>query len=161
MGHHLEALVIPEAAVVLARAELQHTRAIALTRALYLVPIVDASFDALRERFPDASDPFYSEFWKLVGPVVLVAKRLSHTGAVAYIETDYFGGVGGQAAMVWRAGEVVMPAAKGKRGPVSAALRLLGAKAGRSNDEFDAVGLGRHRHTDDWLDAAPAAPTSI
>jgi hypothetical protein len=161
MGHQLEALVIPEAAVAQARAELRHTRAIALTRALYLVPIVDASFDALRERFPDALDPLYPEFWKLVGPIVLVAKRLSHVGAVAYIETDYFGGVGEQAALVWRAGEVVMPAAKGKRGPVNAALRLLGAKAGRSNDEFDAIGLGRHRHTDDWLDAAPGDPMPI
>lgn len=161
MGHHLEALVIPETAVVQVRGELQHTRAIALTGGLHLVPIVDASFDALRERFPAAPDPFCPEFWKLVGPIVLVAKSLSHTGAVAYIETDYFGDVGEQAAIVWRVGEVVMPAAKGKRGPVNAALRLLGANAGLSTDEFDAVGLGRHRHTDDWLDAAPGAPMPI
>jgi hypothetical protein len=57
---------------------------------------------------------------------VLVAKRLSHAGAVAYIETDYFGGVGGQAAMVWRAGEVVMPAAKGETRPRERCASLAG-----------------------------------
>lgn len=37
--------------------------------------------------------------------------------------------------------------------PISLALRHLGVVAGRS-DEFDAIGLGRQRKTEDWLSAA-------
>ncbi|MFF7091912.1 hypothetical protein ACFY9A_05875 [Streptomyces rubradiris] len=35
-------------------------------------------------------------------------------------------------------------------GPVSQALRRLGARRGLGRDEFDTVGLDRHRWTDDW-----------
>src|SRR3989440_7835863 len=31
------------------------------------------------------------------------------------------------------------------------ALRQLGVPRGAAFDEFEAVGLGRHRHTEDWL----------
>lgn len=34
--------------------------------------------------------------------------------------------------------------------PLNSALRLLGARAADGVDEFDAVGLGRHRHVEDW-----------
>lgn len=35
--------------------------------------------------------------------------------------------------------------------PISQALRRLGVVKGDHVDEFDAIGLGRHRDTDDWL----------
>ena len=37
------------------------------------------------------------------------------------------------------------------RGAINVALKFLGAEAGESFDEFEAVGLGRHRNTDDWV----------
>ncbi|MEU9688409.1 hypothetical protein [Amycolatopsis japonica] len=37
--------------------------------------------------------------------------------------------------------------------PISQVLRRLGALKGDHFDEFDAMGLGRHRDTDDWLSA--------
>lgn len=39
--------------------------------------------------------------------------------------------------------------------PISRALRWPGVDAGRHFDEFDAVRLGRHRETDDWLPPTP------
>ena len=35
--------------------------------------------------------------------------------------------------------------------PISQALRALGVRRGTHFDEFDAVGLGRCRDTEDWL----------
>lgn len=79
----------------------------------------------------------------------------STTGPLAYVEADYFGGVGTQFAVVWRAGAIVFgPAVQPERAPgslISQALRLLGASSGGHVDEFDAVGLGRYRDVDDWL----------
>ncbi|MFC3891451.1 hypothetical protein ACFOWZ_08180 [Lentzea rhizosphaerae] len=38
--------------------------------------------------------------------------------------------------------------------PISLALRRLGVEKGEPHDEFDAVGLGRHRSTSAWLTSA-------
>jgi hypothetical protein len=65
----------------------------------------------------------------------------------AIIETDYFGGNGGQCAVVYRGQEEVLACPRDRRGPINAALRLLGVIAQRGIDEFDTVGLGQYR---DW-----------
>lgn len=152
MGHAIQALLIPDAAADLVPEQLPHTRAISIGHGIQLVPITDATFDALREQDPDSPDPPDVEFWKLSGPIVRVALDLSQHGPVAYIETDYFGGAGEQAATVWEAGKVRMPAEQAGKGPINRALRLMGVRAGRLQDEFDAVGLGKNRSNDDWLE---------
>jgi hypothetical protein len=81
---------------------------------------------------------------------------------VAYVEADYFGGVGSQVAALWDAGQLVLgpvvrPEHRRTRGdlsPISQALRRLGVSARGHVDEFDAVGLGQHRHVEDWLEDA-------
>ncbi len=80
--------------------------------------------------------------------------------AVAYLEAEYFGGASSETAQVWDGGHVVLgplhlaenepPPADGS--PISQALRRLGVDKRDHHDEFDAVGLGRFRETDDWLD---------
>ncbi|TGN74781.1 hypothetical protein E5083_21640 [Streptomyces bauhiniae] len=83
----------------------------------------------------------------------------SALGAVARVEAEYFGGLGEQWATVWEGGEVVLGPLHLPEGeelpaegsPISRALRRLGVVAGAGEDEFSAVGLGRHRATEDWL----------
>ncbi|GAA3882394.1 hypothetical protein GCM10022243_53760 [Saccharothrix violaceirubra] len=85
----------------------------------------------------------------------------SANGPVAHVDADFFGGLGTQYAQVWHLGEVVLGplhAAEGEPtpeagSPISQALRRLGAVKGDHVDEFDAVGLGRHRRTDHWVPA--------
>lgn len=68
---------------------------------------------------------------------------------IAYVEAEFFGGEGAQAAAVWEDGKLVY-------GPVVAsdainqALRLLGVTKNMYFDEFEALELGRHRNTDEW-----------
>jgi hypothetical protein len=92
---------------------------------------------------------------------------LSRGGAVAYVEAEFFGGTGSQAAVVWRDGAVVLPPTvttdePGERGErielgdpdwaINRALQVLGASAEGAIDEFEAVGLRAHRDTEDWLE---------
>jgi hypothetical protein len=91
-------------------------------------------------------------FWKLSGPLRQVIASASHHGPVAYVETDYFGGAGGQAAAVWRGGTIWMERRSDGSGPINEALRLLGVRPTPGEDEFDTLGLGRHRSNEDWLD---------
>jgi hypothetical protein len=80
-------------------------------------------------------------------------RAVSRGGTLMYFQTDYFGGVGTQAAVVFRDGALVFGPASAERGPINAALRLLGVRVTPpAVDEFDTVGLGRHRDTEDWLE---------
>ena len=60
----------------------------------------------------------------------------------ALIETDYFGGAGEQCAAVYHGSTIEMAATMGG---INAALKLLGVKRRFNMDEFDTIGLGRHR----------------
>lgn len=82
-----------------------------------------------------------------------LAAGLSAGGAIAYVEAEYFGGVGEQHAVLWRGGEATD--LDGDPEPVNAALRALGVHRAGGDDEFDTVGLGRHRATADWLTGTP------
>lgn len=73
-------------------------------------------------------------------------------GTLVYLETDYFGGTGSQAAAVLSAGSVVMRASMPvgreparRKDPINTALRALGIEAATGEDEFDTIGLRRFR----------------
>jgi hypothetical protein len=122
---------------------------------LSLLPMTDVLFDAVTL----AGAPELDGFWKAPAGFGHMVTTCSMTGPVAYVEADYFGGTGTQTVQVWDAGKVVLGPlhlAEGEPSPatgtpLSQALRQLGATKGNHFDEFDAVGLGRHRDTDDWL----------
>ena len=70
----------------------------------------------------------------------------------AYVETQYFGGLGGQGAAVFDDGKLVWgPIMDSDSKPIGDALQMLGAtQTAGEYDLFDSVGLGRHRDNDDW-----------
>ncbi|MEU6226178.1 hypothetical protein [Streptomyces sp. NPDC047042] len=98
-------------------------------------------------------------FWKLPGGFDGRLAEWSAAGPVAYVEAEYFGGVGTQRAAVWAEGLLALgPVDTPARGrlfrsisPISQALRQLGAVRALGEDEFDAVGLARHRDNDGWI----------
>jgi hypothetical protein len=79
----------------------------------------------------------------------------------AYIEAEFFGGAGMQAAFVWEEGRMAFgPEISG--GAINAALRQLGIQDEATatlhglplmpgKDPFDMTGLGRHRSVEGWL----------
>ena len=77
--------------------------------------------------------------------------ELSEDGPVAYVETEYWGGVGHQAAAVWKDGRLSFGPEKQDIGPINTALKHLGVSEEGARVAFEAVGLHRHRLTDDWV----------
>lgn len=67
----------------------------------------------------------------------------------AIVETDYFGGIGVQAAAVYQPEKEIMATERGETGPINKALRLVGVKRSKSKDEFDTIGLGEYRSFDE------------
>jgi hypothetical protein len=81
---------------------------------------------------------------------------MGSVGAVAYVEVDFFGGVGGQAAVAWGRGEVIFgPTHKQGTGPVNGALKAIGVEhLSNHYDYFESAGLMRYRHTEYWYEKA-------
>lgn len=132
--------------------------AIALPQGYGLVPITPAA-----SGLPGgAGKPFGDTFWFLSAGIEALARRVSRTGPIAYLEAEIFGGTGTQAMALWRDGELWLgPAttqfswsqpdpASSPQWAFNQALRALGVNRGQAFDEFDALNLGRHRHTEDW-----------
>ncbi|MCP3853108.1 MAG: hypothetical protein GY698_00025 [Actinomycetia bacterium] len=111
-------------------------------------------------------------FLELTAQLVAMGEALSATGPVAYCHSEFHGGTGLQAAVVWDRGEIsfgplftanhrayceseeyVLIEGRGRirQMAVNSALRHLGARVGEYGDEFEAVGLTRHRWTEDWF----------
>jgi hypothetical protein len=123
---------------------------VALNGELGLLPLVPDLVKALHP-LAEAAGTERLEALEYVKPGALwLAARLSATGRVAYVEAEFFGGVGEQVSAGWENGALVF-------GPLNAsdainqALRWLGVTADAEMDEFDTVGLGRHRFTERWV----------
>jgi hypothetical protein len=113
-------------------------------------------------------------FLELRLPVADLAAEASLTAPVAYVEAGFSGGPGFQAAVGWRGGKIAFgprftgtdrsgrpnrryQVIRGKRPSgapaamaIDEALQFLDVEAVGDQDEFDVVGLGEHRLTEQW-----------
>lgn len=155
MGHCINGFVFPAASSLLAPRRLEHSRAVPLPQGFAFLPLTEAMYDEIT-RFSAAPEPF-KEFVYLSVPIAQLAEEaeeMSRAAALVYFETDYHGGVGTQAAALWRDGKLAAgPYFRWGRGPINKALRALGVAKGRwTQDRFAALGLGRYRSNEGWLD---------
>jgi len=85
--------------------------------------------------------------------------EISQLAPVVYITTEYFGGSGGQDAAAWKKGKLLFsPFSVGyerewPNSSISQALRTIGVIAEANKDEFDSLGLGKHRETHKWAES--------
>ncbi|MCZ7647785.1 MAG: hypothetical protein M5U26_21430 [Planctomycetota bacterium] len=160
MAYTLEAFVARKA--IFGQAVLCNgMRIVALPQEFALIPFDDELCNA----FPGATAALHVALCKLTPAAAEWAAALSRFGPVAYLEAEFFGGIGSQAAVVWQEKRVTLgplhTQTVWKDGACSAlplreqafntALRLLGVNADGHPDEFDALGLGRHRRTEAWV----------
>ena len=151
MGHCIQALIAtPEIADHLQAAYPQLPRVVA--RQGFVILPIDADFiDSVTEARPPQST---DTFMLLTDAFQDFLRELSRFGSVAYIETEYFGGVGGQGAAVYSDRKVMMEPEWGESGPINRALVILGVNRALLGDRFSAFGLGVYRSNDDLIDAA-------
>lgn len=154
MGHNVKGVVVPAEAAARVASDTELAVVIPLQAAhLSFVPMTEELFDFLCSRFPSSGKEPFPDFESLSNSVAEWASRLSRAREVAYVETEYFGGVGNQGAAVWREGKIILGPFRAEYGPINEALRLLGVRRTEAEDEFDVAGLGRYRTNEHWLDA--------
>jgi hypothetical protein len=98
------------------------------------------------------SPALHPDFERLIVGVEKLAQHLSHRGMVAYYEATFTGGYGGHATMIWHKGKRIGDPGNN----INDFLRLLEVVPQSGLDEFDTLGLGRHRSTKGWLSNSPS-----
>jgi hypothetical protein len=144
MGYLLQALVGRRDVLKAHAAAFQSTVIIELRENIAMIPITDALYEDIEgEPTDDCS--------RLSEAVEMWAKEISVGNVVGYVEAEYFGGEGGQSAVVWtngsRSSEFQFCS-----DAINRVLRLFGVTAISGKDEFDTVGLGACRNTDQWVE---------
>ncbi len=104
-----------------------------LTQGFALAPLTEELWDELRSRLDLDGDPI--ESWGL---------HASRGCRLAYLDGEFFGGDGGWSCRTFENGS-----SAGIEQDVNVALAFLGVTS-QAGDLFDAVGLGRFRHTESW-----------
>ena len=124
---------------------------IPLSQDIAMVPMTDA---LIASAGPEVTADLALGFLKLPAGFEHKLSGWSSRGPVGYVEAEFFGGVGTQQAALWTAGRLSLgpiSVDEGQPGsPISELLRHLGVDRGDHYDEFEAVGLDRHRWTDEW-----------
>ena len=103
----------------------------------------------------------FDGFVYLTPTIAAWLSRISEDGAVAYVEVECYGGPCQRSAAIWDRGNLRHLAYDDDEwlaslrippvhNPVNQVLRYLGVSTEGSRDEFDALGFGRHRRTEDW-----------
>ena len=152
VSHFIQAMIFSEPRLRTALAGLTQACICPLNQNKYLIPLTDELFDELQTLFQFDKSESHSEFWKLSSAVESFGKALSAEGPVVYVETEYFGGVGKQAATVWDEGKQLMSPQKADIGSINEGLKFIGVVCESEFDEFDSVGLGRYRSNEDWIE---------
>ncbi|MFD9397137.1 hypothetical protein ACFWBB_42335 [Streptomyces sp. NPDC060000] len=155
MSYDLQAVIAGGEVLRTASRDLPAARLASLGQGLSLMPMTAALFDSVA----DGSGTGALGFWRLPGGFEKTLADWSTVGPVAYVEAEYFGGVGEQQAVVWDGGTIVLGPLHVQEGQpfplagsaISQALRRLGVVASAGEDEFSAAGLDRHRHGEGWI----------
>jgi hypothetical protein len=131
-----------------------------LDQGLALIPVTDEVAAALH--CSHVRPPPETGFRALTAGVYGALRVASMAAPIAYLEANYVGRDGWQAAAVWSERVIVYgpkylhptePFPPTGEAPVAEALRRLGATRVGRHDEFVAVGLGRYRNTAAWHEA--------
>lgn len=148
MGHHISGVVARSGLFRSLGKEFDGQQPIELVDGFSFLPLDHENLDGIVGL--NAGEAV-EHFEYLTQALLTLLSRSSSVGDLAYIETGYFGGNGGQRAVAFRGGGLSFGPAYREIGPINEALSILGVRAGaNARDEFDAVGLGKHRSNEDF-----------
>lgn len=147
MGYYLQAVICKIGDAETFKSRFEQAKEVELAQGLCLIPITEEVLQRLNSsiespgigRFEYLNQKMESEF--------LVCFPKAH---FAYVEAEYNGGQGAQEAIIWQNGKRIQVLDSGD-GCINQVLQNFGVVASNGHDEFDSLGFGRHRFTQDWL----------
>jgi hypothetical protein len=165
MSHRVELFIARKAILENMACTLNQAHLILLPQGFALIPNINELFDEITNHRQSKMNEEFEIFDKISGALISHAENLSHKGPIAYIETNYFGGIGTQSAVVWSETRIIYGPCQSEtkwvngqhvtkpagETAINRALRLMGVQQENAFDEFDAIELGKFRNNEDWL----------
>jgi len=153
MGHYIQAIIAPQQVIDKVVPTIEGARGTSLGQGLAAIAITGEVWDEIQQR-PGVPCAVVPEGKLLRGSSSLygLLAQVAALGPAMYVETEYFGGVGDQYAVVAEDGNIVS-FWEGDH-PINEALRRLGVEAEPGMDEFDTVGLGLYRSNEAMIAGA-------
>lgn len=145
MSYTLQAIIGDE--VALRGNHPKQARVVPLTQGKGMIPLHDALLEECEIPFLPLIDGGRSGFEEALTAFV---QPLTGCAKFAYVEAEFFGGAGTQACITWETNGNSSEALVDSHA-INTALKFLGVFCGEFRDEFDALGLGQHRRTEEWL----------
>ncbi|MCH6259325.1 hypothetical protein MLD52_22415 [Puniceicoccaceae bacterium K14] len=161
MGHQIAGIILSTGMLKNALALFSGTKAVTLPQEFSILPInadlIDGNGDKSRVIYP---------FDLLTENLAKIAQDYSADCGIAYIETEYFGGVGAQCAIAWINSCIVYGPeisrtewihdrelfTRSNGFPINQALQEIGVEKEKGEDEFDSLRLGNFRSFEDYYD---------
>ena len=157
MGHCIRAF-LGNSEKINSLAEAYARTPIQLPQGLSMLFLTDDLFDAIAESVNDDNEIVVAGFNYFTSAIAFVLTEYSQNGKLAYFETDYFGGDGTQAAILYEKGMPKFPPiftddmngwSLNKVRAINTILQAFGIVKLNDIDEFDSVGLGNFRRMEE------------
>lgn len=116
---------------------------IILPQGFALLFLTEDFFDDIEE-LTDIKNSLDNQFEFFTSSIAHIMEHHSFKSKIAYIETEYFGGVGGQGGVLYVDGKMTIPPTW-ENGIGGIILSELGVMKVKDDDEFDSIDLGRFR----------------
>ena len=162
MTHSIKAIISKDSILTSFSKKGMPTQCIELPQNFSLLKLTDELLDEIDVLVDSETSALYEEFYYLSSSLDKILIEESRNKKLAYIETDYFGGVGSQAAILYENGLVALEPLKTKDEwnsvteayiqipngvrAINFVLNRMGVVCQGKLDEFDSIQLGQHRH---------------
>lgn len=157
MGHHVTGVIGKLDVMRRLKGELAAQPCFALSDGFAFMPLDCENLDEITGLHDEEAILNFVYLTKRLSEILQAASVAS--GEIAYIETEYHGGSGGQGAVLFAAGAITYGPAFVEEGvgPINDVLSRMGVghRFGKQ-DAFDAVGLDDHRSNEGFRERASA-----
>ena len=150
MGYNLQAFICGKNNTELLTNHFTEAKKVYMGQGLDLIPMTEELFDEINNlNLSDSVDKFVFKTEQMEQEIL---KIIGHV-KFAYVEADYFGGLGGQNAIIWnkKMREHLFEYGQGK---INMVLKDFGVIANPGNDEFLTLGFELRRDTREWFEMA-------
>jgi hypothetical protein len=147
MSYYLQAFICKQIDANSFTGNFNSASKVALGQGLALIPMTNELFQQINlaivsnpvDRFEYLTENIESEILKIIG-----------NAKFAYVEAEYFGGRGGQIAIIWENKKRVALLQHGKE-RINQVLKDFGVVTLQGVDEFSTLDFDRHRKTSQWV----------
>ena len=148
MGYYLQTFICKQEDANLFTFNFDKAKKVEIGQGISLIPMTAELFDQIND-FVESNS--VDKFEYLTDNIEIKILQIIDNKKIAYVEAEYFGGQGGQIAIIWKDNKRNKQFEFGEN-KINELLKDFGVIAEKGQDEFLTLGFGIHRHTREWLE---------